>query len=184
MPRLRDRDVLDNGISGFSQGHMYWQQESFAVADGLDDRGRYVGLVLPTDNRPVSVRNTTLLVRPEVAEQQRAQDKPPEPASGDSTPATQHGSAGTGTGAAPTPTQRTYTRFYGARLLDPERYAADFSKIINEILQPLAGVDGTRLEVRVEVTAANPMGFDEPKRRTVSENAETLRFDQHGFEEL
>ena len=33
----------------------------------------------------------------------------------------------------------TYARFYGTRLLNPERYAADFSKIINEILQPLAG---------------------------------------------
>jgi len=84
----------------------------------------------------------------------------------------------------PAPAQTTYTRFYGARLLNPERYAADFSKIINEVLQPLAGVDGTRLEVRVEVTAVNPTGFDEPKPRTVSENAETLRFEQHGFEEL
>jgi hypothetical protein len=67
---------------------------------------------------------------------------------------------------------------------NPKSNAVDFSKIINEILQPPAGVDGTRLEVRVEVTAVNPTGFDEPKRRTVSENAETLRFEQHGFEEL
>ena len=57
---------------------------------------------------------------------------------------------------------------------------ADFSKIINEILQPLAGVDGTQFEVRVEVTAVDPTGFDEPKRRTVSENAETLRFEPPG----
>jgi hypothetical protein len=60
----------------------------------------------------------------------------------------------------------------------------DFSKIINQILRPPARVDGTRLEVRVEVTAVDPTGFDEPKRRNVSENAETLRFEQHGFEEL
>jgi len=80
--------------------------------------------------------------------------------------------------------EATYTRFYGSRLLNPERYGADFSKIINEILQPLAGLDGTRIEVRVEVTALNPTGFDESKRRAVSENAETLRFEQHGFEEL
>jgi hypothetical protein len=86
--------------------------------------------------------------------------------------------------ALETPTQATYKRFYGSRLLNPERYAADFSKTINEILQPLAGVDGTQLEARVEVTAVNPTGSDEPKRRTVSENAETLRFEPHGFEEL
>jgi hypothetical protein len=184
MPRLRDRDVLDTGIQGFSQGHMYWQQESFAVADGVDDTGRYLGLVLPTDDRPITVRNTTLLVRPDVAEQQRAQEKPPETAPADETPDKEHTAAGAGTRVVPTPTQATYTRFYGSRLLNPERYAADFSKIINEILQPLAGVDGTQLEVRVEVTAVNPTGFDEPKRRTVSENAETLRFEPHGFEEL
>jgi hypothetical protein len=184
MPRLRDRDVLDTGIQGFSQGHMYWQKESFAVADGVDDTGRYLGLVLPTDDRPITVRNTTLLVRPDVAEQQRAQEKPPETAPAGETPDEEHTDTGADARVVPTPTQATYTRFYGSRLLNPERYAADFSKIINEVLQPLAGVDGTQLEVRVEVTAVNPTGFDEPKRRTVSENAETLRFEPHGFEEL
>ena len=94
MPRLRDRDVLDAGIQGFSQGHMYWQQESFAVADGVDDTGRYLGLVLPTDDRPITVRNTTLLVRPDVAEQQRAQETPPETAPADSTPDSEHTAAG------------------------------------------------------------------------------------------
>ena len=78
MPRLRDRDVLNAGIRGFSAGYMYWQQGGFAVADGVVDRGRYSGLVLPTDDRPVTVRNTTLLIRPDAAEQQRAQEKPPE----------------------------------------------------------------------------------------------------------
>jgi hypothetical protein len=38
----------------------------------------------------------------------------------------------------------TYTRLYGTRLLNPERCTADFSRIINEILQPFAGMDGTR----------------------------------------
>ena len=159
MPRLRDRDVLDTGIRGFSQGHMYWQQESFAVADGVDETGRYLGLVLPTDDKPITVRNTTLLVRPDVAEQQRAQEEPPETDSAASAPDSEHSGAGAGTRVAPTPAQVTYTRFYGTRLLNPERYAADFSKIINEILQPLTGVDGTRLEVRVEVTGRQSDGI-------------------------
>ena len=79
MPRLRDRDVLDAGIRGFSHGYMYWQQECFAIAESVDETGRYAGLVLPTDNTPVTVRNTTLLVRPDIAETQRLQEKPPEP---------------------------------------------------------------------------------------------------------
>jgi len=94
MGRLRDRDVLDTGICGFAQGHMYWQHESFGVADGVDDTGRYLGLVLPTDDGPVTVRNTTLLVRPDVAEQQRAQEKPPESAPDDSAPVPEHTAAG------------------------------------------------------------------------------------------
>ncbi|KZS63507.1 hypothetical protein [Mycobacterium ostraviense] len=65
---------------------------------------------------------------------------------------------------------------------DPERYAADFSKIINEVLQPLAGVESTELEVRVDITATNPAGFDDTKRRVVGENATTLKFEQQGFE--
>ena len=120
MPRLRDRDVLDTGIQGFSQGYMYWQQECFAVADSVADTGRYLGLVLPTDDRPVTVRNTTLLVRPDVAEQQRAQEKPPETAPADATPATEHTAAGAGIRVVPTPTQAMYKRFYGSRLLNPE----------------------------------------------------------------
>ena len=51
-------------------------------------------------------------------------------------------------------------------------------------LQPLAGAEGTQLEVRIEITAVNPAGFDESKRRTVNENSETVKFDQHGFEEI
>jgi hypothetical protein len=61
--------------------------------------------------------------------------------------------------------------------------AGDFSKIINEVLQPLGGVEGTQLEVRVDIKAVNPTGFDDAKRRTVNENADTLRFDQYGFEQ-
>jgi predicted AAA+ superfamily ATPase len=184
MPRLRDRDVLDAGIRGFAQGHMYWQQESFATADDVDQSGRYVGLLLPTDDRPVTVRNTTLLVRPDLAEQQRAEEKlSQEPVAGTAAAEERTGSGG-GLRVEPAAPLVVYTRFYGSDVLSPERYAGDFAKIINEILQPLAGVDGTELEVRVDIKAVNPTGFDEAKRRIVNENAATLRFEQHGFEEL
>jgi hypothetical protein len=75
-----------------------------------------------------------------------------------------------------------YKRFFGTRVLNEERYAADFSIIINEVLQPLTGTEGTQLEVRVEITATNQSGFDDAKRRIVNENAATLKFEQHGFE--
>lgn len=45
-------------------------------------------------------------------------------------------------------------------------------------------MDGVEIEVRIEVTATAPDGFDEAKVRTVSENAAVLKFEQSGFEEM
>lgn len=50
------------------------------------------------------------------------------------------------------------------------------------MIQHLAAVDGVELEVRLEISAVAENGFDEAKVRTVSENAQTLKFDQSGFE--
>lgn len=183
MPRLRERKVLNAGIEGFREGSsLYWQQESFALADGFQD-GVYQNLVLPSDDKTVVIRNDTLIVRPEVAEHQRKHEKREESDESDET------SKGGDTGfpprppEPPSPPQPTFKRFFGSRLLNDQRYAADFSKIINEVLQPLAAAEGAKLEVRVEITATNPSGFDDTKRRIVNENATTLKFDQHGFED-
>lgn len=180
MPRLRDRRVLNAGIESFSEGStLYWQQESFAIADALED-GVYKNLVLPTDKRSIVVRNETLIVRPEIAEHQRGHEEPVPHSGGEES----DGGGDIGFPPPPPPPvpDQLYKRFFGTRLLNAERYAADFSKIINEVLQPLTGADGTQLEVRIEITATNPSGFDDAKRRIVNENAATLKFEQHGFE--
>src|SRR4051794_40691173 len=53
MPRLRDRAVLDAGLTG---RQLLWEEEGFALADAYDDEsGKYRGLVIPTDNVPVGV---------------------------------------------------------------------------------------------------------------------------------
>ena len=41
----------------------------------------------------------------------------------------------------------------------------------------------TDVEVRIEITAKSEDGFTDDVVRTVTENARTLKFDQHGFEE-
>lgn len=46
----------------------------------------------------------------------------------------------------------------------------------------LAATPGVSLEVRVEISATAPDGFDENRVRTVSENAAVLKFEQTGFE--
>ena len=70
MPRLRDRAVLDAGLTG---PQLLWEQEGFALADGYDEATeKYRALVLPTDGITVAVTDATLIVRPERAKAQRA----------------------------------------------------------------------------------------------------------------
>jgi hypothetical protein len=74
-------------------------------------------------------------------------------------------------------------RFFGVVRVNPERYGRDFTRVAQEVLQHLAAVDGTRLEVTLEITATNDAGFPPEKSRVVTENARTLKFDQFGFED-
>ena len=52
-----------------------------------------------------------------------------------------------------------------------------------EVLQQLAAVDGSQLEVTIEVHAHAPQGFPDDKVRVVLENARTLKFEQSSFED-
>jgi hypothetical protein len=177
MPRLRDRSVLDAGLTG---PQLLWEEEGFALADGYDEeRGRYRGLVLPSDDIPVAVTDATLIVRPDRAAAQAASER--------RQATTEH--AGTEPQQVePAPIEPVsddprFTRFFGSKLLQSDRYATDFRKVAEEILAPLGSVPGVRLNVTIEIEAVAPEGFDDAKVRTVKENAATLKFDpSSGFE--
>ncbi|QTA33670.1 hypothetical protein [Streptomyces sp. CA-256286] len=74
-------------------------------------------------------------------------------------------------------------RFWGVKTLNPNRPAADFANVQQEVLAHLEAADGVRLEVRIEITATTAGGFTEQQVRTVRENAVQLRFEDSGFEE-
>ena len=184
MPRLRDRAVLDAGLTG---PQLLWEQEGFALADGYDETtGKYRTLVLPTDDVTVAVTDATLIVQPERAAAQRATEMPaaeaPVGPGADADPA-----SGADPGSGPEsdgdlePLGRT--RFFGSKRLQADRYASDFKKLADEILGPLGATPGVTLNVTIEVEATAPTGFDDAKVRTVSENAATLKFEQSGFED-
>lgn len=203
LDRLRDLRVLEGAVLAVANSIM-WQVEGFALAERFDEAaGRYEGLWLPGNpGEPTSLPDSALLVRPEIAATQNEQDvrianearKIRENQSEDSSP-TPHG---TDT-EYPAPDQSVHTAtpansedsvhtaanrvFFGSKMLNPERYAADFSKITQEVIQHLAGADDALLEVRIEISARTPTGFSESQVRTVRENANQLRFDQSGFEE-
>ena len=153
------------------------------LAQGFDDlTGRYEGLWLPDDNgAPPNVSAATLVVQPKTALEQRRkdededQDQDENPSQGSSP--TRHLPGPTPPVPAPAPVKR---HFFGAKTLSTSKEAVDFKQIFDEILPHLRGGG---LSVRVEIEADHSVGFDESARRTVAENAATLKFDQFGFEE-
>jgi len=191
LTRLRDRAVLDDALRS-TVDDIAWMSEGFALAHGFDAAtGRYQGLVTfsPTSNVGVVV-DAMLVVRPDVAAlQQEAERAAAEAAAGSSSAPNEDesenegddssGGAAGGARSADPPLPR---RFYGVVKLNPDRYARDFTRVAQEVLQHLAGIEGNTLEVTLEITSTSGEGFAPDKRRVVSENARNLRFEQSGFE--
>jgi hypothetical protein len=74
------------------------------------------------------------------------------------------------------------TRFYGRVSLEPVRLLRDMGDIADAIIQQLGRADA-EVTITVEIEATQAAGFSDDVRRTVTENARTLRFQTHEFEE-
>ncbi|MGV0906271.1 DUF499 domain-containing protein [Mycobacterium novum] len=200
LARLRDRTVLQDGVLSALDSPIDWEHQGFALADSFDD-DTYSGLVLPGDpTAPSATVDTLLIVRPGVASQQRERELDEQrrrdrerheggdghggddDGSGSSAGTGEHGGHDGG-GPPPPPPTPVNTRFFGTATLNPQFYARDFNKITQEVIQHLAAAPGVELEVRLEIMAKAPDGFDDNRVRTVTENATTLKFDQAGFEQ-
>ena len=163
--------------------------KGFALADGWDGQ-KYTGLVLPTD--PAGEQRATvdslLLVKPRRAEDQRAHEVPPGAPEPPGPPPPVLGRIRRGRippglrAPPPAPPRPEQTRYFGTVKLNPDFYARDFGKITSEVIQHLAAVDGVQLEVRLEITAVANNGFDRSQDSDDQENAQTLKFEQSGFE--
>jgi hypothetical protein len=143
-----------------------------------DEKGRYLGLQAG-EAVQASVDATSVLVKPGVARRQldedaRAAGKEAEVEPRDEVSVEDGGAAATI--SAP-------KRFYAAVELDPMRLSRDASQVADEVVKHLAALVDTDLEVRLEISANRAGGFPDDVVRTVTENAKTLKFDQHGFEE-
>ena len=189
LTRLRDRSVLEQAVASVVS-ELLWETEGFAVADAYDEAaGRYLGLVAYNHGSSGTLTDETLIVEPEVAAAQLDADAQARDAVVEASSDEDRSRTGPTTPMIPdapedaTGEKLLDVRFFGAATLDPERYARDFNKVVQEVLQHLTAVAGTQLEVSVEVTATNPAGFPQDKVRIVTENARTLKFDQFGFED-
>jgi hypothetical protein len=93
--------------------------------------------------------------------------------------------SGPGSGPGPGPGSETEdpTRFYGRVTLEPVRLLRDVGQIAEALVSHLNGPAGSRVSITVEIQAEADDGFPEGVRRTVSENARTLRFETSEFEQ-
>ncbi len=196
LPRLRDSAVLCEAVQE-GVGSMAWATETFAYAQGVDEEGRYRGLVHGQAGVGISLSTESLVVKSQAAtrqlEQARVTEQEMEDRGGLFTPPGEQpplGGDGIGepeTGVTPkgdTVPAKGNRRFHGVKSLDPGRLNRDVAEISENIVQHLTRLPGASVEVVVEIHAQLPDGFDDATVRTVGENSRTLKFDpSSGFED-
>lgn len=188
LDRLKDHSVLESALRDVFR-QLVWQSDGFALAEGFDAAtGRYLGLVLPSDQHsPTALTDAWVVVTPRAALEQRAGEAaalvPGLPDDNGSPGVAAEPSAGDAAGSRTPQSPPTMTRYFGSARLDAQRYGRDFARIQQEILAHLSAAVGTHVEVSIEIHAVNSGGFSPETVRTVRENATTLRFDTNGFEE-
>ena len=167
LPRLASYRVLEDAIIKGLPSNEY-----FGLA-GAYSNGRYIDLKF---NKPVmSVNQSDLLVKASVAMKQLLQDMPPvEPIHPidpidpiDPNP--------------PVEPRALNTHFYMSAKLDNTRVNRDVNNYVQEIIQHLMAVDGSEVELKLEVEVTAPDGIPNNVVRTVSENCRTLRVTDFGF---
>ncbi len=189
LPRLKDSTVLVGAMrDGVSL--LTWQEESFAFADSFDETtGRYRGLrggqLVPL----ADADSPGLLVKGDAARAQLDADRGKVPTGGGT------GTHGTGDAGATTTTQETTEpgptkavdappkRFHGTVTLDATRVGRDASRVAEEVIAHLTGLVGASVAVTLEIEAQIPSGASDHIVRTVTENCQTLKFTNHGFEQ-
>lgn len=191
LPRLSGYGVLEDAICKGLPSDEY-----FGIA-GNYANDRYVDLKF---NQTVfSINQSDLLVKVNVAMKQILAEKketeiqpdewPPSRFGGDDgdTSNVQSGNGRVpenGGGQQPTDTQvPSNTRFFMSAKLDNTRVNRDVNNYLQEIIQHLLNVDGSEVELTLEVNVNAPNGIPSTTVRTVSENCRTLKVTDFGFGE-
>jgi hypothetical protein len=188
LPRLRDSAVLLDAVRD-GVALLTWNPDTFGYASAFDEgTGRYAGLVAG-EHAAVILDNESVLVKPDVAARQLDTNRTAvaDTVSGEGIGEGAHAGTSppvTGAGGKPAPPaeSRAPTRFYGRVSLEPVRLLRDMGDIADAIIQQLGRADAV-VSITVEIEASQAMGFGDDVRRTVTENARTLKFQTHEFED-
>jgi predicted AAA+ superfamily ATPase len=191
LPRLAETKVLLDAINdGLTL--LTWEDEAFAYADGFDEAtGKYRGLRC-AQRVHVTEADSGLVVKSEAARRQISATSP-------ATAGTSSGNTATAGAPGPTtdpvqsdpftltsppPPRHQPKRFHGSVALDATRVGRDAGRIADEVIAHLVGLVGSDVKVTLEIQAEVPNGVPEKVVRTVTENCRTLKFKDHGFEDL
>jgi hypothetical protein len=182
LPRLADSEVLLGAVrSGVAL--LTWNPDTFAYASAFSEAtNRYSGLV-GGEHAGVVLDNTSVLVKPDVGARQIAEGV--KTADGEAGPPVQAGKTATtarGDDQDTAPAPGLPKRFYGRTSLEPVRMLRDLGEIAEGIVAQLNRV-GANVTISVEIEATTDDGFPDDVRRTVSENARTLKFEAYEFED-
>ena len=179
LPRLCKATVLTEAVRS-GAATLTWESDTFAYAAGYDEASkRYLGLV-GGGQAEVVLDSSALVVHPVAA---RAQlDAEPSTGTGPAPSPSPSPSAGDGDGTEPEPERGDPKRFYGRATLEPVRLLRDIGQIAEAIVAHLDPPGGGKVSITVEIEAEASDGFPEDLRRTVSENARTLKFETSEFE--
>lgn len=197
LERLVRRSVLDRAIEAAVDEVALGADEDFAIASAVDpETGRYRDLIVPpSPGVSIQITDQTLLVEMNKARAQKVEDLRIAEQQrinigedgGSSTALEYNGDLNlptddvTETSQASNPEKRSATRFFGGVNVDIERYARVFGDLQREIIQHLLGA-GADVSIRVDIEASKPEGFTENEKRTISENAMSLRFEGSQFD--
>lgn len=176
LPRLYNIDVLQEAVKdGISRADPAF---GYATMVGLD--GVYKGLVFGKPTAAPYFDDNSVLVRPEIAQEQINRQTPQILAS-PVTAASGHFTTPNTTPSTPARPKLT-TRYHGTVSLDPQRINKEMATIVEEIIQRLTSLTGTDVKITLEISAERSTGFDDSSVRTINENSRTLKFKSHGFE--
>jgi hypothetical protein len=185
LPRLRDSAVLLDAVrTGVAL--LTWSTDTFAYASAYDESSsRFVGLAA-SQHVAVVLDATAVLVKPEAANRQFHEVEAVAGGQSPQPPARRPGSqSGDGTPAPTTEAASTPLaprRFYGRVSVEPVRMLRDLGEIAEAIVKQLGRAEAN-VTITVEIEATVEGGFTEDVRRAVDENARTLNFDTHEFED-
>jgi predicted AAA+ superfamily ATPase len=180
LPRLAGPEVLTQAIRD-GVAMLTWQSDAFAYAESHDEAaGRYRGLRAGQVVN-VSPESGALVVKPDVARRLMEAEVPPAapPGAWSEIRPAKPGEAGP-IHAPPAPALPR--RFHASVILDSARVGRDAGRIAEEVIAHLSGLVGAEVTVTLEIHAKVPSGAPDNVVRIVTENCQTLKFSDHGFE--